>query len=1167
VLDAIAIFAVVLIVASGQTVPPPAKPKAAKTAHISDTPGNASPPPAQNTSGQTAATPTKPPTTPPSTPNPSATLGKTALAPIPDLSGDYIPCRFTPAELQNLHAPQLSLTLSDADAESLKERVSTGVLAASESKQISQDLANEIITKVVADDFKSLTLSQALGRIIKIVSEAQKTVASQAPDKQGEDTHKIIDTAVKSDPKFSPAQAPALQQFLNKLDEVLPQTTEPTPEEHLRALQLFVQEADTAPQLKPFTSTVVKALGSSQQNNLNSVVDSARQFLARLERPTDVGCAMSILSPKETSKAYGYIIAHEYIAVQVVVRNLNSEQEFVLHDVEYAVNTDPTGTPGRFFSGRDKVIVRALSTAQESFDPRNIVISTAQGVGALFSAIAPLVGGSLVAASGVINGATIPWLQKAWKDQSVDQLNLLNDTGFSASISSQTRVPKSGTVVVVTFIPSKQFSQGWWVQPCTNYSYVGSRLANVWTGAAKLKFYSPDSDDQEVGRALQVCGAAGKDAAEINFDSKKHGSGPPHFLKLPASPALDIDSITPTPDKSSSTLTIQSLPTLPASAPVLARINTVVNGKNISDTYSVTIGSSGVTVASALPPCTAECGTITLLDETDIFRLAKTVNYWNWGGKSLQLFANLSLVVVAGTHVIDQSQLELSISDLSCPGADESGNVTFTKPLPPSITCTLTGKNLNKAAKLKLRNSKDAADTATVDGTVAVSGDSTNATVTFKGEDLRCLAQPAYSVFAVSSTGAEQSTKLTLHFSPSPYAASIDPKALDFSTGSKQPLAVNGCLLTSVASLKLTTKKGESATFDSTSAAATKATFSIDSANLSKFGSSETGVVLSVLDKSKKETPIDPTLDIGAVQAVPLLKGSVQITPPAKPNMDFTFKVTGSNFDAKSALVTITGTGCTADACTIENGKLKITATDISGTTKLPAGTYKLTVQNGASGTKSNELSFDVKASPAATTPAVPSLKGTVQITPPAKPNMDFTFKVTGSNFDAKSALATITGTGCTADACTIENGKLKITATDVSGTTKLPAGTYKLTVQNGASGKKSNALSFDIKASPAAPVAAAPTLKGSVQITPPPKPNVNFTFKVSGSNFNTKTTLVTITGAGCTSEACTIENGKLKITATDVSGTTKLPAGSYKLTVQNGASGKKSNTIAFDIQ
>ena len=92
----------------------------------------------------------------------------------------------------------------------------------------------------------------------------------------------------------------------------------------------------------------------------------------------------------ETSHAYGRNIANEYIAVQIVVRNLNKDQGFLVHDVEFAVNADPRGRLGRFYSGRDKIILRALSASQQNTDPWNIVVHTATGIGSLLTAIAPL---------------------------------------------------------------------------------------------------------------------------------------------------------------------------------------------------------------------------------------------------------------------------------------------------------------------------------------------------------------------------------------------------------------------------------------------------------------------------------------------------------------------------------------------------------------------------------------------------------------------------------------------------------------------------------------------------------------------------------------------------------------------------------------------------------
>src|SRR5271154_5922428 len=53
-----------------------------------------------------------------------------------------------------------------------------------------------------------------------------------------------------------------------------------------------------------------------------------------------------------------------------------------------------------------------------------------------------------------------------WTDHSTEQLNLLNDEGFSSYRTERTVVPKSGTAEFVIFVRSDQFEQGWWVQDC-----------------------------------------------------------------------------------------------------------------------------------------------------------------------------------------------------------------------------------------------------------------------------------------------------------------------------------------------------------------------------------------------------------------------------------------------------------------------------------------------------------------------------------------------------------------------------------------------------------------------------------------------------------------------------------------------------------------------------
>jgi hypothetical protein len=69
-------------------------------------------------------------------------------------------------------------------------------------------------------------------------------------------------------------------------------------------------------------------------------------------------------------------------------------------------------------------------------------------------------------AANVFSGGFIPALTGVWTDHNTEQLNLLNDEGFSSYRTERTIVPKSGTTEFVIFIRSDQFKEGWWTQKC-----------------------------------------------------------------------------------------------------------------------------------------------------------------------------------------------------------------------------------------------------------------------------------------------------------------------------------------------------------------------------------------------------------------------------------------------------------------------------------------------------------------------------------------------------------------------------------------------------------------------------------------------------------------------------------------------------------------------------
>ena len=663
--------------------------------------------------------------------------------------------------------------------------------------------------------------------------------------------------------------------------------------------------AEQSPAVTKIEANLKSLITAAKPLDFSAIIDAARGSLELLERPKDVGCAMSILTYSEADTAFGYKIANHYIAVQIVVRNLNRDKAFVLHDAEFQVNSDPAGGFGRFYSGRDKVIVRALSAAQSDFDPRAIVVHAAEGVGAILSATVPIFNvATLTNASAVFNGAFVPGLDKYWKDQTGNQLNLLNDVGFSSQQSSQTTVPQLGTTMFVIFIPEKPFEEGWWTQPCVEKTYVGTTIdghgnarlpqqaggltSNDLSADAKgdggqstegehsgnehLKSTAPRlqviaaKDRDLVQRAIEVCSSPG----EIPYRSKRLSNwwrfghrqeddrvGYVETTSAESSPGLSGPNATASANKGGSV------------------------AKPIENEGASTCKVTGDTTTTCPPPKKVVCSTAGYSPECqisrqqdwpppekmDLFRNAYPRPYKKWPGRSLELFAALTNAVVAGTHITEDSQLQSSITEMKC-STDKLGNLTYPTPDTGSIVCTLAGKNLDKVSQLRLRNAKDVTDTTTVEGTVSVSGDSKKGEVKFLTSELQALPQRAYSVFTLSSNGVEEKTGQSVHLLAVPRGSKVNPPELDFSLDAKtvQPITIEGTHLGDVDSVTLTDKSDSKKTvvipmkLDALKSD-TKLTVNVDPTKIS--GLSDTSVTYTIsVEESKVSTQLTPTLSI-----------------------------------------------------------------------------------------------------------------------------------------------------------------------------------------------------------------------------------------------------------------------------------------------------------------
>lgn len=175
------------------------------------------------------------------------------------------------------------------------------------------------------------------------------------------------------------------------------------------------------------------------------------------------------------------------------------------------------------------------------------------------------------------------------------------------------------------------------------------------------------------------------------------------------------------------------------------------------------------------------------------------------------------------------------------------------------------------------------------------------------------------------------------------------------------------------------------------------------------------------------------------------------ITSPNSPlgGAAFSFSITGTNFDPATVRVLFTSTsgGTTCTAANPCAGNLSVrNATNLVGSVVLPAGTYSVSVVN-ATGNPGNAGTITIATPPTITVTSFTT-------SPPAPlPAQTFTFLVTGTNFDpftARVQFVSAAGTACPAASPCIASLTAR-EATRLAGSIVLPAGTYTVSVLNGA--------------------------------------------------------------------------------------------------------------------
>jgi hypothetical protein len=791
-----------------------------------------------------------------------------AVAAAAKSNNDYVPCFFDRNELLQLRPKPEASTLTSYDAEQLRNNVIHEALDPANASAFEDDEAKRFATEIGNTMFEGLTSSQAFSKVLSILAaHTQKTVLTEGDASK---VRSAVSASVSSKPTSS-FKGGSAQTFAEKIAGIpIAGRTGSSVESDLKgAIQSDIVDPTVQSEASAATQkAVTEATKPSPSPSKDKVAGAAQAALAAVQRPLDIFCSTTILSYETMRKAFGETMADEYIGVQVVVRNLNANQEFLVQSALFKVDSDINGRIGKYFTGVDKMTAREYMLASRELGKRNLAVHIAQGVGGILSSVASFTGPGVKQASGAVNGGLISALTTVFPDHNTEQLKLIDDEGFSNSRTDRTVVPKSGTAEFVIFVSSKEFGQGWWTQDCAQNEEIQVTKSPQ----------SPSVSDAQI-----------------------------------ASCVGNLNRATPDPKCVSAEIGINLSAAREVCRDALSKAGQLVDAAD----------SNGNTFKYYKP---------------------KSADYQRWSARSLALFRELSLAVVAGTHVNEPTDTTPTLTGISgC--LDDKGDVKI-DPTKPTLSCTLTGTNLDKVSQLKLRNAQDKTDQSTANGSVSTttSGDSKSTTVAFQTSVLQTLTASAYKVSMVTPAGVETETDQILHLNNGPSLTQVSPSTpINQADLSKTTVTLTGTLLDKLKNICL-----------ATGAATAGQTVSVAEA-------SETPATKRSLDFSKVKKPMaNGTYNIylDACENAPQTPSPQKLTIVAPVISDFT-PTSGKGGDS----ITIDGTNL-KDATSVSfGGKAAKPTNNGDGQIKVtvPAGaqTGKLTVTTPA-GVVTSETEFKV---------------------------------------------------------------------------------------------------------------------------------------------------------------------------------------------------------------
>ncbi len=463
-----------------------------------------------------------------------------------------------------------------------------------------------------------------------------------------------------------------------------------------------------------------------QAADIARVVENTKKVAEYLESrraPTNIGCSESVLTYDETRDIFGRRMANTYIAVQVTIRNLDPDHEFLIHDIQIAVDTD------RFFATRDKQIAAGVAELGQLLSPRNQVMRYVEGgVGALGIAAVPLVDN--LDLSNVAHGFSgfLPILKGMFPDFTVAQITRLSNLGFSAGSLTYV-IPKSGSHSIVTFVPEKVFRNVVAKQNSGEGDSAGHEIYK------EFKKYTTE-DLRKFQDSVEIL------VAGVHIQ-------PVTTAKAPEVTGFTCDGPKPEPPKPNAPKANEPNPSEPK--PTGATTVCHLTGKNLESVKRVKlVFKSDSTEGSAV-------STKVQVDKTDTTKA--DVTFTSESFNSLQQDKAYSVVLVnqddveVPTTTTFTRKAAPQAAKITCESQTGSGATA-------SMTCHLEGQNLNAAKEVKLQDADEKPVVSTK--LEAVSGDGTKANATFTGEGLSKLKKgQTYKVLLVKEDGSDTKTSAT----------------------------------------------------------------------------------------------------------------------------------------------------------------------------------------------------------------------------------------------------------------------------------------------------------------------------------------------------------------------------------------------------------------------